>query len=107
MAHGTTADALVPPAAEEADVCEEPLRKRPRLERTRVEVAASLEGIEARLRTFGEAPRVRALQPGLLQHECTTAEAVVCYWPGTLRWSVEGRQSGMIEGLLLQPLTQE
>ena len=97
----------VPPAAGGADAGEEPSSKKPRLERRRVEVAASLEGIETRLRFFGEVPRFRASQPGLLTHHCTTAEATVSYWPGTLRWSVEGRQSGLIEDLLLQPITQD
>ena len=92
------------PAAEAADANEEPLGKKPRTEHRQVVIAASLEGLEARLRHGGEAPQFRVVRPGLLQHHCSTAEAVVSYWPGTLRWSVEGRHSEAVEDLLLQPL---
>ena len=84
---------------------EEPRSKKPRTEELRrVDVVASLEGIEARLQNLGETPRFRAVRTGLLQHKCTTAEAIVSFWPGTLSWSVEGRQRCQVEDALLAPV---
>ena len=68
-----------------------------------VSIAASLEGLEARLAGIGEAPRFVAVQPGRLQHACSTAEAWVNFWPSSLKWNVEGRQCRSIEDALLAP----
>ena len=100
MASGSAAAA----AEEDAAGREEPPEKRPRNgELVQVTVAASLDGIEARLRAHGETPRFRVVRAGLLQHTCTTAEAAVSYWPSTLAWSVEGSQRNLIEDALLAP----
>ena len=87
---------------------EEPRPKRARTTPGKVAlVAASLEGVEARLQARGETARFALIQPGHLQHSCTTAEARVNFWPCTLRWSVEGRQGDVIEAALLAPMDEE
>ena len=65
-----------------------PQKARPSLVKVAL-VAASLEGVEARLQARGETARFALIQPGHLQHSCTTAEARVIFWPYTLRWSVK------------------
>ena len=99
----TSGDA-VPAEDEDAGDREEPDMKRPRnSEFVEVSVAASLDGIEARLQARGETPRFKMVRAGLLQHSCTTADATVNFWPSTLVWSVEGRQHSLIEDALLAP----
>ena len=66
-------------------------------------VAATLEGVEARLRSVGEYLLFREVQPGLLQHACSTAAAVVSFWPSTLRWQIDGAQCESIEKTMLAP----
>ena len=90
-----------PTAGDDAIDREEPQAKKPRPAQRRIEVAASLDGIEARLQALGEAPRFLAVQPGQLQHNCTSADARVNFWPSTLRWSVEGRQCSSVEAARL------
>ena len=95
----------MPAEEEEAGDREEPEMKRPRnSEFVEISVAASLDGIEARLQARGETPRFKMVRAGLLQHSCTTADATVNFWPSTLVWSVEGRQHSLIEDALLAPI---
>ena len=64
-------------------------------------VVASLNGIEDRLSDMGERPAFREAGPGKLQHECTTIAATVCFWPGSLKWCVEGKESRYVEDVML------
>ena len=64
-------------------------------------VVASLCGIEDRLSDLGERPAFREVGPGKLQHVCTTIAATVCYWPGSLKWCVEGKESKLVEDVML------
>ena len=69
-------------------------------------MAASLDGIEARLREMGEAPRFAVAGPSgsHLQHSCSTFLARVNFWPSTLLWNVEGPRSSVVEAALLLPV---
>ena len=71
-----------------------------------VSVAASLEGLEARLEYIGEVPRFILVAPGRLQHACSKAVAWVNFWPNSLRWSVEGMQSQDVECALMAPMAE-
>ena len=97
-----------PPKAPRA-VAEEPRAKKARRSKGAAVVVASLEGVEARLLTVGETPRFAVVDPSgrQLQHRCTTADARVNFWPGTLQWSVEGPHSAFIEDALLSPVDEE
>ena len=64
-------------------------------------VAASLSGIEDRLVAWGEVPRFRKAGPGRLQHICNTAAATIYFWPGSLKWCVEGDDSSAVEHALI------
>ena len=72
-------------------------------------VSASLDGVEARLRLIGESQRFFVTDKGgrQLQHQCTTEDARVNFWPGTLQWNVEGPRGAFVESALLLPLGDE
>ena len=68
-------------------------------------IVASLDGLEARLTACGEEPHFVQSQPGLLRHTCSTADASVCFWPGSLKWCVDGPQAALMDAALLAPHT--
>ena len=70
-------------------------------------VAASLSGVEERLSFMGEVPRFVVAGAGRLQHTCLLAEATVCFWPGALKWEVQGKQKDVVEKALLEPLVDD
>ena len=67
-----------------------------------VEEAASLSGLEERIFRMGEVPRFVA-DAGHLRHTCTSAEAEVLFWPGSLQWRTDGRDAAAVEQSLLAP----
>ena len=72
-----------------------------------VEVPASLDGLEMRLRKLGEIPRFKLTEGSYLEHRCTSMNAVVKYWPSTLLWCTEGPDSDAADGALAAPLPLE
>ena len=88
-----------------SDRTQPPQAKRARTEATGHAgfVAASLEGLEARLTACGEVPRFVPMQPGLLRHECRTVNASVSFWTGSLKWCVDGPQAAVIDAGLIAP----
>ena len=55
------------------------------------------------LRTLGEEPRFRAAEPGRLEHHCSSLEAVVSFWPGSLCWRTAGADASELEEALSDP----
>ena len=68
-------------------------------------IPASLEGLEQRLASIGETPRFKSTEGGsFLEHQCTSMNAVVRFWPSSLAWCVEGPDCDTIDGQLTAPV---
>ena len=72
-----------------------------------VEVPASFDGLEQRLRKFGEIPRFQPTDYSFLEHQCTSVKAVVRFWPNTLLWCTEGLDSDAVDVALAAPMPEE